>query len=198
MYIARQLSFAGVTFEIQEIKLEDDFKEIYNQSVLLWNKIFKYAEKAVVMCGMTGKTNTFFWAKYWSYHQRFFKYLCIASKVNKVVEIAKRALKENKCVIIGLQSTGESHISENDCNLERIISTANGVLTAFVEKSFPIPSEMGMSNGSTKKSQKSKRPASVLDTDTFEEDLFLDVDEDVLIVDDVKNDAIDGINTGIL
>lgn len=185
MYIARQLSFTGVKFKILEVKIDEEFKRIYNMSVILWEKIFKYSEKAVIMCGLSGKPNTFFWAKYWSYHQRFFKYLCIASKVKKVIEISKEALRDNKCVIIGLQSTGESHISENDCNLERIISTASGVLTAFVEKSFPIPLEITDYNNETddlisKKDQKLKRSSKVLDK--IDQDTFVDVDEDLILL----------------
>jgi len=29
------------------------------------------------------------WAQFWSSHQRFFKYLCIASKVKRAISIAR-------------------------------------------------------------------------------------------------------------
>ena len=35
MYIARQLSFQGVTFRIEDIPLEEDFTKCYNKSVQL-------------------------------------------------------------------------------------------------------------------------------------------------------------------
>ena len=35
MYIARQLSFHGVTFRIEEIPLEPSFKKVYDESVEL-------------------------------------------------------------------------------------------------------------------------------------------------------------------
>lgn len=35
MYIARQLSFHGVTFKIEEVPLSKDFRRIYDQSVEL-------------------------------------------------------------------------------------------------------------------------------------------------------------------
>ena len=35
MYIARQLSFHGVTFRIEEISVSDDFKNVYNGAVKL-------------------------------------------------------------------------------------------------------------------------------------------------------------------
>lgn len=35
MYIARQLSFSGVSFHIEEISLDDDFKLVYNKAAKL-------------------------------------------------------------------------------------------------------------------------------------------------------------------
>jgi len=41
---------------------------------------------------------------FWSAHQRFFRSLCIATKVPKAIEIAKEALNDNKCVVIGVSA----------------------------------------------------------------------------------------------
>lgn len=65
------------------------------------------------------------WGQFWSAHQRFFKYLCIASKVNYCVKVASEAIKYGKCVVIGLQSTGEARTLEQ---LER----EEGELSDFV------------------------------------------------------------------
>ena len=35
MYIARQLSFSGVSFRIEEIALDNDFKLVYNKAAIL-------------------------------------------------------------------------------------------------------------------------------------------------------------------
>jgi hypothetical protein len=35
-------------------------------------------------------------ARYWLSHQRFFKYLCIACKVAKVVELSRQAVEDGK------------------------------------------------------------------------------------------------------
>jgi hypothetical protein len=50
-----------------------------------------------------------FRSQLWSGHLRFFRSLITAMKVPKLVELAKTALAEDKCVVIGLQSTGEAH-----------------------------------------------------------------------------------------
>jgi hypothetical protein len=44
--------------------------------------------------------------------QRFFRHMCMSAKVPAVVKLAKEALAENKCVVIGLQSTGEARTEE--------------------------------------------------------------------------------------
>lgn len=36
------------------------------------------------------------WGQFWSAHQRFFKYLCIASKVQRVVQLAREEVQNGK------------------------------------------------------------------------------------------------------
>uniref|UniRef100_A0A3Q3KNM4 Protein strawberry notch homolog 2 n=1 Tax=Monopterus albus TaxID=43700 RepID=A0A3Q3KNM4_MONAL len=78
---------------------------------------------------------------FWSSHQRFFKYLCIAAKVRCLVELAQKELEAGKCIVIGLQSTGESRtrevLDENDGHLDRFVSAAEGVFQSLVTKHFP-------------------------------------------------------------
>jgi len=68
------------------------------------------------------------WGQFWSSHQRFFKYLCIAAKVKHTVGVAREAIKCGKCVVIGLQSTGEARTLEqlerDDGELSDFVSTA--------------------------------------------------------------------------
>jgi hypothetical protein len=47
------------------------------------------------------------WGQFWSSHQRFFKYLCKASKVKHVCQVAKEDQRMGTCIIISLQSTGD-------------------------------------------------------------------------------------------
>ena len=45
--------------------------------------------------------------QYYSAQLRFFRQLCTAAKVDTVSKLAQKMLGEGKCVVIGLQSTGE-------------------------------------------------------------------------------------------
>lgn len=142
-YIARQLSFQGVTFKIDEVQLSKDFKSMYDESVELWvEAMHKFTEAAELVAAESRMRKTM-WGQFWSAHQRFFKYLCIASKVQHAVAVAREAIKYGKCIVIGLQSTGEARTLEqlerDEGELTDFVSTAKGVLQSLVEKHFPAP-----------------------------------------------------------
>ena len=112
MYIARQLSFQGVQFRIDEVELSKKMETVYNESVKLWVDLLHKFEEAAELIGAEKKMKKTMWGQYWSSHQRFFKYLCIASKVHHVCRVASEVIKMGKCVVIGLQSTGEARTME--------------------------------------------------------------------------------------
>uniref|UniRef100_A0A8C5UF42 Protein strawberry notch homolog 2 n=1 Tax=Malurus cyaneus samueli TaxID=2593467 RepID=A0A8C5UF42_9PASS len=129
MYIARQLSFTGVTFRIEEIPLDEKYKAVYDRA----------AKLAADCVGLDSRKSL--WGQFWSAHQRFFKYLCIAAKVRRLVQLAQEELARNKCIVIGLQSTGEARtrevLDENDGHLNCFVSAAEGVFLSLIQKHFP-------------------------------------------------------------
>ncbi|KAM0733955.1 Protein strawberry notch [Formica fusca] len=143
MYIARQLSFHGVAFKIEEVPLSKDFTKVYDHSVRLWVEAMQRFQEAAELIDAENRMKKTMWGQFWSSHQRFFKYLCIAAKVKHAVAVAREAVKCGKCVVIGLQSTGEARTLEqlerDDGELSDFVSTAKGVLQTLVEKHFPAP-----------------------------------------------------------
>ncbi|CAL8120089.1 unnamed protein product [Orchesella dallaii] len=141
-YIARQLSFHGVTFNIDEVPLDTDFVKVYDDSVELWVEGLQKFIEATELMNAESTTKKAIWAQFWSSHQRFFKYLCIASKVRHACNVARDAVKCGKCVVIGLQSTGEARtldqLEKDDGELTDFVSTAKGVMQTLVEKHFPV------------------------------------------------------------
>uniref|UniRef100_G3RWA9 Strawberry notch homolog 2 n=1 Tax=Gorilla gorilla gorilla TaxID=9595 RepID=G3RWA9_GORGO len=139
MYIARQLSFSGVTFRIEEIPLAPAFECVYNRAALLWAEALNVFQQAADWIGLESRKSL--WGQFWSAHQRFFKYLCIAAKVRRLVELAREELARDKCVVIGLQSTGEARtrevLGENDGHLNCFVSAAEGVFLSLIQKHFP-------------------------------------------------------------
>lgn len=107
MYIARQLSFAGVSFKIEELPLDQDFMDMYDESVKLWVDARDKFQKAVEIMTSDKRLTKTMWGQFWSSHQRFFKYLCIAAKVPHVVRITRQAIKDGKVSeFTGLESVG--------------------------------------------------------------------------------------------
>ncbi|KAM8960307.1 protein strawberry notch homolog 2 [Pelodytes ibericus] len=139
MYIARQLSFSGVTFRIEEIPLDEPYKQMYNRAAQLWAEALTVFHTAADWLGLESRKSL--WGQFWSAHQRFFKYLCIAAKVDRLVTLAKQELAKDKCVVIGLQSTGEARtrevMDENDGHLDCFVSAAEGVFKSLILKHFP-------------------------------------------------------------
>uniref|UniRef100_A0A2K5KA83 Protein strawberry notch homolog 1 n=1 Tax=Colobus angolensis palliatus TaxID=336983 RepID=A0A2K5KA83_COLAP len=133
-YIARQLSFTGVTFKIEEVLLSQSY---------LWVIARERFQQAADLIDAEQRMKKSMWGQFWSAHQRFFKYLCIASKVKRVVQLAREEIKNGKCVVIGLQSTGEARtleaLEEGGGELNDFVSTAKGVLQSLIEKHFPAP-----------------------------------------------------------
>lgn len=143
MYIARQLSFSGVTFKIEEVPLSLDYIKMYNRAVKLWVEAREKFQMSAELIDAEQRMKKSMWGQFWSAHQRFFKYLCIASKVRRIVQLAREEIKNGKCVVIGLQSTGEARtleaLEEGGGELNDFVSTAKGVLQSLVEKHFPAP-----------------------------------------------------------
>ncbi|KAM9801252.1 protein strawberry notch homolog 1 [Neosynchiropus ocellatus] len=143
MYIARQLSFTGVTFKIEEVPLSQRYVDMYNKSVRMWVSARERFQQAANLMEAEQRMKKSMWGQFWSAHQRFFKYLCIASKVRRVVQLAREEVQNGKCVVIGLQSTGEARtleaLEEGGGELNDFVSTAKGVLQSLIEKHFPAP-----------------------------------------------------------
>ncbi|XP_076977491.1 protein strawberry notch homolog 2 isoform X2 [Tamandua tetradactyla] len=139
MYIARQLSFSGVTFRVEEIPLTPAFERVYNRAALLWAEALGVFQQAADWIGLESRKSL--WGQFWSAHQRFFKYLCIAAKVRRLVALAREELARDKCVVIGLQSTGEARtrevLDERDGRLDCFVSAAEGVFLSLIQKHFP-------------------------------------------------------------
>ncbi|KAH8323559.1 hypothetical protein KR067_013748, partial [Drosophila pandora] len=142
-YIARQLSFKDVSFRIEEVPMSKEFRRSYNLAAELWAEINKKFQKACRLMCVENRVQKIITCQFWCAHQRFFKNLCIASKVNHVVKMTRQATRMGKAVVIGLQSTGESrtleHLERHHGKLNTFVSTSKMIIQSFVEKHFPAP-----------------------------------------------------------
>eukprot|EP00731_Ephydatia_muelleri_P023466 Em0015g1049a len=186
VYTARQLSFAGVTFDVKEVPVQDDYITMYDMSVELWVEARRLFQEAADLLDYDRKKLKTMWGQFWASHQRFFKYLCIAAKVPEAVKLAKRAIEQGKCVVIGLQSTGEARtldqLDQGDGELTGFVSTAKGVIETLMQRHFPVPtaSEAGINwslfdndptlPGNTRKRKRGEKRAPTFDEEEFSSD----------------------------
>ncbi|KAJ6650177.1 Protein strawberry notch like 1, partial [Pseudolycoriella hygida] len=102
MYVARQLSFQGVTFKVEKVFLTDEFIRTYNECVVLWILALKSFEQATYLMNVESKTKKLIFGQFWGAHQRFFKYMAIAAKVDHAVKITEATVRSGKAVFVTL------------------------------------------------------------------------------------------------
>lgn len=140
-YMARQLSFKTTSFDVRIATLDEKFIRLYDRCVDLWSRALQRFTEACECFSSDRKQVKRIWTVFWAAHQKFFKYLCIGAKVPLVIKIAKEALEQGKCVVIGLQTTGEAKTLEalEDGDINEFLSTAKATFESLVENHFPAP-----------------------------------------------------------
>merc|ERR1719424_2583573 len=85
------------------------------------------------------------WGAFWGAQQRFFRGLCIASKVPAVLQQSAVALAEGKCVVIGLQSTGEANtmakVEAMGEEMDDFVSAPRAGLEKMLLRMLPLPED---------------------------------------------------------
>ncbi|XP_058722835.1 protein FORGETTER 1-like [Vicia villosa] len=142
MYLCRTLSYKGAEFEIVDAPLEDRMMDVYKKATEVWVDLREKLQSAIAL--LPEKPNTRqLWRLYWASHQHFFRHLCMSAKVPTAVRLVKQALMEDKCVVIGLQSTGEARteeaVSKLGYELDDFISGPRELLLKYVEDNYPLP-----------------------------------------------------------
>ncbi|KAL1537165.1 udp-glycosyltransferase [Salvia divinorum] len=143
MYVCRTLSYKGAEFEVVEVPLEAKMTEMYKKAAEFWARLRMELLAASTFLTNEKPNSSQVWRLYWASHQRFFRHVCMSAKVPAVVKLSQQALLENKCVVIGLQSTGEARteeaITKYGLELDDFISGPRELLLKFVEENYPLP-----------------------------------------------------------
>ena len=133
-YMARSLSFKDASFEIVEVNLRDEFREMYDKSVLIWQKLIAHPEWWNRPSVHPGARPRNMMGLLWSAHLRFYSQMVMAAKIPDVVEIVKKSLSEGMCCVIGLQTTGEAAGgSDGDAQADELFSNAANAILKLVE-----------------------------------------------------------------
>ncbi|KAK4398778.1 protein FORGETTER 1 [Sesamum angolense] len=143
MYVCRTLSYKGAEFEDVEVPLEDNMMDMYGKAAEFWAELRVELLSASMFLANEKPNSSQLWRLYWANHQRFFRHMCMSAKVPAVVRLSKQALVEDKCVVIGLQSTGEARteeaVTKYGVELDDFVSGPRELLLKFVEENYPLP-----------------------------------------------------------
>lgn len=134
LFLARTLSYRGAEFTIEYVPVSDIYKRLYDATTEIWFEIGKHVDRAKEKGAPRGLST-----QYWGAHQRFYREMCLGVKCPKLVELAKEALANGLCVVIGLQSTGEARMNDLVMSLGNVkhtelLSAAKAFLLHVVEK----------------------------------------------------------------
>ena len=146
-YVSRGLSFRQAEFCAVETRLDAKQRAAYDACADFVAKLKACLSQALIETRSGATRTSATWKAYWSMHQRLFKLLCVSAKVPEVVRHAKAALARGQCVVVGMQTTGESaEACEAETGMVRFaergpvpgfVSTTRAMLRAFVEAHFP-------------------------------------------------------------
>lgn len=205
MYSARQLSFVNVKFKMMKVSSSYSFKfvKVYDNSVKLWVTLKQSFAEAEKLTNPDPDTRQRMWDYFWLAHFNFFKHLCISAKVMDAVKIATASLKSGKSVVIGVQSTGESHTLEKmkseGGQLSSFVSTGKSILLSLVDKHFPVLAcPTSKSTGRKRKSvppvsreikRKRVQPTNLVISDSENEYPVFDYSSDVGVEDSEDSDS---------
>ncbi|KAJ4815925.1 RING/FYVE/PHD zinc finger protein [Rhynchospora pubera] len=164
MYLCRTLSYNGAEFEVVEAPLDERMMEMYKKAAEFWTDLRVELISASAFFDDEKTNGSQLWRIYWASHQRFFRHLCMSAKVPTVVRLVKEALAHDKCVVVGLQSTGEARteeaVSKYGSELDDFVSGPRELLLKFVEDHYPLPRRPDtIADEELEKENERKRPA---------------------------------------
>jgi tRNA G10 N-methylase Trm11 len=144
VYIARSLSYEGVTYGTLEHKLTETQREIYDAMAKGWQIVLQNMHKALDITrqayGGRAKGNAA--AQFWSAQQRFFNQILTSMQMPSVIKQVEEDLKNGRAVVLQLVNTNEAIQNRaiaklEDESLEDLDLTPRDILMQYLDKSFP-------------------------------------------------------------
>lgn len=152
--VARNVGYQGVEFSTVKVPLTAFHAQLYRELITIWKDMYEDLNKAYKLCAETpngeerqrlGNDHETAMKLYWGQHQRFMGQLIMFFKIPILVQQVQQDLAKGCCSVIGLQSTGESVVSEmvaggaaTEQARPQMISVCRLILIRFITKYFPV------------------------------------------------------------
>jgi hypothetical protein len=154
-YLARSLSYEGVTYSRVEHELSTLQSDIYNRLAEAWQVTLQNFEAALEMTGAKSKDGKTLNSRavsaaksaYWGGQQRFFNQIITAMQMPSVIEQIERDMQAGHAIVLQLVNTNEAQQERalgkkqedgEAPDLEELDLTPRDQLIQMVEHSFPI------------------------------------------------------------
>ena len=146
VYLARNISFDGVSYETVEHKLTPEQAQIYDAMAEGWQIVLQNMHKALELTGQNkdararGSAN----AQFWAAQQRFFNQVLTSMQMPTVIERVKTDIKNGNAVVMQLVNTNEAAMNrriaamDEDQTLDEIDLTPRDMLMQYLDHSFPV------------------------------------------------------------
>ena len=146
VYLARNLSFEGVSYETVEHNLTPEQTQIYDAIAEGWQIVLQNLHKALEITGQKSNAHARRNAagQFWGAQQRFFNQVLTSLQMPTVIEKAKKDLKAGHAVVMQLVNTNEAVMNRRiaamgeDQTLEELDLTPRDMLMQYLDHSFPI------------------------------------------------------------
>ena len=160
MYLARSLSYDGVSYERLEHTLSDFQEAIYNELAGAWQIVLNNVEQAleITQAGSSGNAKSAAMAQFWGAHQRFFNQIITAMQTPRVIDDIREQLEAGHVAVIQLVNTNEAaqeriiaDATAHNTALEDLDFTPRQMLMDYVRNGFPVAAyeESKDDNGNT-------------------------------------------------
>ena len=147
MYIARSLSYDGVSYERLEHQLTDFQEDIYNELAGAWQIVLNNVDASleITQAGRNGNAKSAALAQFWGAHQRFFNQVITSLQTPCVIDDIRRQLELGNVAVIQLVNTNEAaqeriiaEATAQDTELEDLDFTPRQMLMDYVRNGFPV------------------------------------------------------------
>ena len=146
VYLARSLSFDGVSYERLEHPLTPLQTDMYNELAGTWQTVLQNVERALADTGQDkdGAAKSAALSRFWGAHQRFFNQVITSMQMPTVIAQARADIERGDTVVMQLVNTNEAaqerqlaDMAAAGADLDELDFTPRQNLIDYVKTGFP-------------------------------------------------------------
>ena len=148
VYLARSISYDGVTYDTLQHTLTPTQTKIYNTMSKAWQITLQNVQAALKETGANkakGNAKSSAVSQYYSAIQRFYNQVLTSMSMPSVIDSIKKELAAGHSCVLQLVNTNEAEqerqvakIKDTNGSLDDLDITPRGVLIGYLENSFPV------------------------------------------------------------